>query len=61
MRQKATYNEKGLPMVNEVFDKTNKLYGKAVFKYEGDNSYVVDHFNKKQKLIEVYSGEVTYY
>lgn len=61
MRQKATYNEKGLPMVNEVFDEKNKLYGKAVFKYEGDNSYVVDHYNKKQKLIEVYNGEVTYY
>lgn len=60
-RREITYDAKGLPLVSESFDKKNKSYGKAVYKYEGDDSYTVDHYNKKQKLKEIYTGKLVYY
>jgi hypothetical protein len=61
VRQEVTYNDKGLPLTTEVFDKKNKCFGKAVFSYNNEDSYEVRHYNKKGKLTEVYSGKVSYF
>jgi hypothetical protein len=58
---RTSYNEKGLPVITETFDRKNKSLGKAVYKYEGDDFYTVNHYNKKEKLTEVYTGKVSYY
>jgi hypothetical protein len=61
VRWETSYDVKGLPLVSESFDKKNKSLGKAVYKYESENLYMVNHYNKKQKLTEVYTGKVNYH
>jgi hypothetical protein len=60
-RWETSYDEKGLPLVSEIFDGKNKTLGKVIYAYQNDDAYSISHYNKKQKLTAVYSGKVTYY
>lgn len=55
------YNESGLPLKSESFNRKQRSLGKVVYSYSGDSTYTITHFDKKEKISEVHKGTVSYY
>jgi hypothetical protein len=55
------FNEAGLSMGSESFGKDHKFLGKTVFAYNGDSSYKISHYDRKNRLTEVFTTVIQYY